>query len=162
MFDQSIIKLASELLDKCRAAGLKVATAESCTGGLISAALIEIAGSSDVVERGYVTYSNDAKMQMLGVSVKSLDLFGAVSEAVVKEMAYGALVNSMADISVAVTGVAGPGGGTALKPVGTVWIATCLLGQSPEAICMSYDDIGRSEVRMATVKTALGMMLEKV
>lgn len=120
MFDQCIIKLASELLDKCRAAGLKVATAESCTGGLISAALTDIVGSSDVVERGYVTYSNDAKMQMLGVSVKSLDLFGAVSEAVVKEMAYGALVNSMADISVAVTGVAGPGGGTALKPVGTV------------------------------------------
>lgn len=162
MFDQSIIKPASELLEKCRAADLKIATAESCTGGLIAAALTEIAGSSDVVERGYVTYSNDAKMQMLGVSPKSLDLFGAVSESVAKEMAYGALVNSMADISVAVTGVAGPGGGTALKPVGTVWIAVCELGQSPEAICMNYGDIGRSEVREMTVKTALGMMLEKV
>ena len=162
MFDQSIIKLASELLEKCRATNLKIATAESCTGGMIAAALTEIAGSSDVVERGFVTYSNDAKMQMLGVSAKSLDLFGAVSEAVAKEMAYGALVNSMADISVAVTGVAGPGGGTALKPVGTVWIAVCMLGQGPEAICMNYGDIGRENVRFETVKTALRMMLERV
>lgn len=162
MFDQSITKLASELIDKCRAENLRITTAESCTGGLIAAALTDIAGSSDVVERGFVTYSNDAKMQMLDVSPKSLDLFGAVSESVVKEMAYGALVNSMADFSVAVTGVAGPGGGTALKPVGTVWIATCVLGQGPEAKCMTYGDIGRSEVREETVKTALSMMLEKV
>lgn len=162
MPDKAIIELATELLSKCRAANLKLATAESCTGGLISAALTEIAGSSDFFDRGFVTYSNDAKMQMLGVSAASLDRFGAVSQAVAKEMAYGALVNSMADVCVAVTGVAGPGGGTDDKPVGTVWIAVAEQGQSPEAKCMNFGDIGRDKVRAATVKAALEMMIERV
>jgi nicotinamide-nucleotide amidase len=162
MPDKIISQLASDLLSKCSASNLKIATAESCTGGLIAGALTEIAGSSDVFERGFVTYSNDAKMQMLGVSSKSLDLFGAVSEAVAKEMAYGALVNSMADLSVAVTGVAGPSGGTALKPVGTVWIATCVMGQAPEAVLHKFGDIGRENVRMETVNKALSMLLDRV
>ena len=162
MAHKSIEQLATELLEKCQSAHFKVATAESCTGGLIAAALTEIAGSSDVVDRGFVTYSNDAKMQMLGVSAESIHRFGAVSQAVAKEMAYGALVNSMADITVAVTGIAGPGGGTADKPVGTVWIAVATQGSSPEAICMNFGDIGRDKVREATVRAALEMMLGMV
>lgn len=162
MSDEDIISLAAELLDKCRAMGLKIATAESCTGGLIAGALTEIAGSSDVMDRGFITYSNDAKMQMLGVNGKSLDKFGAVSAVVSKEMAYGALVNSMADITVAVTGVAGPGGGTADKPVGTVWIAVAEQGRAPEAMLHEFGDIGRDKVRAASMKAALDMMLERV
>ena len=161
MFEEKTLQLASALIDKFRDNNLKIATAESCTGGLIAACLTEIAGSSDVFDRGFVTYSNDAKMQMLSVSPKTLDQFGAVSKAVAQEMAYGALVNSMADISVAVTGIAGPGGGTADKPVGTVWIAVAMQGQAPEAVLHNFGDIGRSEVRGATVYAALEMMMEK-
>lgn len=162
MSDKVTQDLATKLLAKCRLANFKLATAESCTGGLIAAALTEIAGSSDVFDRGFVTYSNEAKMHMLDVSIASLDRFGAVSQAVAKEMAYGALVNSMADMCVAVTGVAGPDGGTEEKPVGTVWIAVAEQGQTPEAKCMNFGDIGRDKVRQETVKSALTMMLERV
>ena len=162
MPDKATITLATMLLEHCREANFKIATAESCTGGLISAALTEIAGSSDVFDRGFVTYSNEAKMQMLDVSAASLDRFGAVSEAVAKEMAYGALVNSMADVCVAVTGVAGPDGGTDDKPVGTVWIAVATQGQPPHAKCMNFGDLGRDKVRIETVKSALNMMFEWV
>lgn len=162
MSDKVTIDLATMLLAHCREANLTLATAESCTGGLIAAALTEIAGSSDVFDRGFVTYSNEAKRQMLDVSAVSLDRFGAVSESVAKEMAYGALVNSMADVSVAVTGVAGPDGGTDDTPVGTVWIAVATQGYPPNAKCMNFGNLGRRKVRQETVKSALNMMFEWV
>ena len=123
MFDTQLLTDATELLELCRRAGLRIATAESCTGGLIAGCLTEIAGSSDVVERGFVTYSNEAKQEMLGVPRMLINLNGAVSEKVAVAMAEGALKHSLADISVAVTGVAGPGGGSKEKPVGLVHIA---------------------------------------
>ena len=118
-FDQ-LTQEAVHLLDACRQAGVKIATAESCTGGLIASALTAIAGSSDVVERGFVTYSNEAKTELLGVAVALVERHGAVSEAVALAMAEGALARSRADIAVSVTGIAGPGGATATKPVGLV------------------------------------------
>jgi nicotinamide-nucleotide amidase len=115
-----LMQEAARLLDACRQAGVKIATAESCTGGLIAGALTAIAGSSDVVERGFVTYSNDAKTELLGVAAALIEKHGAVSEAVALAMAEGALARSHADIAVSVTGIAGPGGATATKPVGLV------------------------------------------
>ncbi len=156
----SITDLATRILESARAKGYKVATAESCTGGLIASALTDIAGSSDVVDRGFVTYSNDAKQQMVGVRAVTLDKFGAVSSAVAKEMAYGALANSLADITVSVTGVAGPGGGSADKPVGLVWFGLAENGMSPYAEKMLFGDVGRAEVRERTVAHALSMLLK--
>src|SRR5262245_14878681 len=123
MFPKPIRKLADDVLQAARSAGLKIATAESCTGGLVAGALTEIAGSSDVVERGFVTYSNQAKCDLLGVTIEMLIAHGAVSEEVARAMAEGAVANSGADVAVSVTGIAGPGGGTATKPVGLVHIA---------------------------------------
>ena len=123
MFDDALIREAASLLDACRARALKLATAESCTGGLIAALLTEIPGSSDVVERGFVTYSNAAKTEQLGVPADLIATHGAVSEPVARAMAEGALSHSHADLAVSVTGVAGPGGGTATKPVGLVHLA---------------------------------------
>jgi nicotinamide-nucleotide amidase len=152
--------LAETVLSAARKAGFKIATAESCTGGLIAGALTEIAGSSDVVDRGFVTYSNEAKQQMLDVSVKTLEQFGAVSAATAKEMAYGALAHSMSDIAVSVTGVAGPGGGSAEKPVGTVWFGLALQGEAPYAEVMQFGDQSRHDIRSKTVKHALQIMLD--
>jgi len=121
MIDDAILTQAEQVLAACRAAGLKIATAESCTGGLVAGALTAIAGSSDVVERGFVTYSNAAKTELLGVPAPLIDAEGAVSEPVARLMAEGALAHSAADIAVSVTGIAGPGGGSAAKPVGLVW-----------------------------------------
>lgn len=121
--DDSLSRLADRVLDVCRAKGLKVATAESCTGGTVAGALTAIAGSSDVVDRGFITYSNDAKTDMLGVSATLIERFGAVSEEVARAMAEGALAHSKADLSVSVTGIAGPGGATSDKPVGLVHLA---------------------------------------
>lgn len=154
--------LASSLLEAARQRGLMIATAESCTGGLVAAALTSVAGSSDVVDRGFVTYTNEAKQQLLNVSAKSLDQRGAVSEAVVKEMAYGALANSMADIAVSITGIAGPGGGSDAKPVGTVWFGVAQLGEAPVAICKSFEGLDRNSVRKQAVITALSLMLEAI
>ncbi|WP_020398934.1 CinA family protein [Kordiimonas gwangyangensis] len=162
MFSQEIHDLATEVLEEARARHLMIATAESCTGGLISGALTEIAGSSDVVDRGFVTYSNEAKNQMLGVSAESLTRFGAVSEAVAKEMAFGALANSRADASVAVTGIAGPGGGSTDKPVGLVYIGVASQGCMPRAIKCQFGDIGRTQIRTATVITALTELLVEI
>jgi len=150
--------LATEVLSAARAGSLKIATAESCTGGLIAGALTAIAGSSDVVDRGFVTYSNEAKEQMLGVSTQTLDKFGAVSGATAKEMAYGALANSLADITVSVTGIAGPGGGTTEKPVGTVWFGLAMQGVAPVSECVHFGDIGRNSIRDHTVVHALKML----
>ena len=123
MIDTQLREAAKRVLELCRARGLHVATAESCTGGLVAAALTEIPGSSDVVDRGFVTYSDDAKRAMLGVPAATLKRHGAVSAQTAKAMAAGALKNSRADLAVSITGIAGPGGGSEEKPVGTVHIA---------------------------------------
>lgn len=138
--------------------GLMVATAESCTGGLIVGALTEVSGSSSVVDRGFVTYTNDAKIQMLGVDPATLAAHGAVSRQTAVEMARGALSHSQADIAVAVTGIAGPSGGTDEKPVGLVHLAAASRGGSVLHREMRYGDIGRDAVRLATVRTALDML----
>ncbi|MBL7250101.1 CinA family protein [Alcanivorax marinus] len=148
--DQTVRALARDLLER----GLKVATAESCTGGGIAQALTEVAGSSDWFERGFVTYSNDAKMEMLGVAAATLERHGAVSEATVLEMARGALARSRADLSVAVSGVAGPGGGTDDKPVGTVWIGWAQTPGWSRAERFHFPG-DRSAVRRATIVAAL-------
>ncbi|NRP73546.1 Nicotinamide-nucleotide amidohydrolase PncC [Ensifer psoraleae] len=139
---------------------LKLATAESCTGGLIAGALTEIAGSSLVVDRGFVTYSNDAKVQMLGVELATLAAHGAVSRETAIEMARGAVSHSGADVTVAVTGIAGPGGGSVEKPVGLVHLAAT--GRNGRVLHreMRYGDIGRDAVRMAAIRTALGLLEE--
>lgn len=149
---------AAEVLDACRARGLRVATAESCTGGLVAAALTDIAGSSDVVDRGFVTYSNQAKEEMLGVSSETLRDRGAVSRETAEAMARGAIARSNADIAVAITGVAGPGGGSAEKPVGLVHFATSSRGGALTHAEMRYGDIGRANVRHKSVLQALAML----
>lgn len=162
MFDPKVLKVAEKVLAEARARSMMIATAESCTGGLIAGALTEIAGSSDVVDRGFVTYSNEAKHQMLDVTAESLSRFGAVSEPVAKEMAYGAIASSRADISVAVTGVAGPGGGTAEKPVGLVWFGVCRIGEAPLAEHHVFSGLDRSGVRNETVSTALHLLQKAI
>lgn len=148
---------ATALLAALRAGGLMVATAESCTGGLIVGALTEIAGSSDVVDRGFVTYSNEAKTEMLGVPATLIELHGAVSEPVARAMAEGALARSRAGVSVSVTGVAGPGGGSADKPVGTVWFGAARRGGNTFSERMVFPG-DRSAVREATVRHALELL----
>ncbi len=162
MFDDKLLESATRLLQAARGGGLRIATAESCTGGLIAALLTEIPGSSDVVERGFVTYSNDAKMELLGVPRVTLDSVGAVSRETALAMASGALAHSHAQIAVAVTGVAGPGGGSADKPVGLVHLAVVRTGRKSVHREMRYGDIGRAKVRMATVRTALEMLRERI
>ena len=157
MIDADILRQAEALLESCRAAGLKLATAESCTGGLIAATLTAIAGSSDVVDRGFVTYSNEAKMEMLGVSPGLIASVGAVSEEVARSMADAALARSAADIAVAVTGVAGPGGGSAEKPVGLVWFGLARTGQPVNAQRLIFPG-DRFAVRRATVAEALRLL----
>ena len=159
MFSKNLLTLSETVLDLARAQHLKLVTAESCTGGLVGAVLTEIAGSSEVFERGFVTYSNQAKMQMLGVSGDILNTHGAVSEAAVRAMAEGALAHSPADVSVAITGVAGPGGGSADKPVGLVHFAAARLGQATLAEEHRFGEIGRDAVRVASVEVALKLLL---
>lgn len=151
-------RLAVEVLEACRAAGLMIATAESCTGGLVAAALTDIAGSSAVVERGFVTYSNDAKSELLGVPKALIDEQGAVSEPVARSMAEGALARSPADLAVAVTGIAGPGGGTAAKPEGLVHFAIARRGRPTRHQRIRFGAIGRALVRARSVETALLML----
>lgn len=153
--------LAVRVLDACRARGWKVATAESCTGGLVAGALTEIAGSSDVVDRGFVTYSNAAKMAMLGVPEAMLATHGAVSRQTAEAMARGALERAGVDLTVAITGVAGPGGGSAEKPVGLVHLVAAVRNSQASIVReMHYGDIGRSEIRRLSVIEAFGMLLE--
>jgi len=151
---------ATTVLDLCRARGWKVATAESCTGGLVAGALTEIAGSSDVVDRGFVTYSNEAKQQMLGVPAATLSIHGAVSRQTAEAMARGALGKGGADVVVAITGIAGPGGGSPDKPVGLVHFAAASRSGALTHAEMRYGDIGRSEVRHRSVLQALTMLKE--
>src|SRR4051794_35786071 len=150
--------LAKEVLDACRRAGARAATAESCTGGLIAACLTAIPGSSDVVDRGFVTYSNEAKQELLGVPAGLLTIHGAVSEPVARAMAEGALHHSRAQVAVAVTGIAGPGGGTATKPVGLVHFGLAANGQPTRHLERSYGDLGREPVRRKAVEDALSLL----
>ncbi len=150
---------ARAVLSACETRGIMLATAESCTGGMIAAALTDIAGSSSVVDRGFVTYSNEAKMEMLGVSSETLAAHGAVSQETALEMAAGALTRSRAGVAVAVTGIAGPDGGSAEKPVGLVWFGLALKGRAPLAQSHIFADHDRAGVRAATVEAALDMVL---
>ena len=157
MFSADLLDEAEKLLAEARARGLKIATAESCTGGLIAGLLTEIAGSSDVVERGFVTYSNEAKEELLGVSHELLASHGAVSAEVARAMALGALKHARADIAVAVTGIAGPAGGTRQKPVGLVYLAAARGDQVIARECR-FGDVGRGAVRLKSVEAALEML----
>lgn len=158
MLNTDVLSEAESILALARDRKFQLVTAESCTGGLIAAALTAIAGSSDVVDRGFVTYSNEAKAEMLGVPVDMLAEHGAVSEPVARAMAYGALVNSLADVSVAVTGVAGPGGGSAEKPVGLVHLAVAKRLNSVVRTRREVFPGDRTDVRTATVLTAFAML----
>lgn len=161
MFPDDIQTLARQVIEAAAARGLTVATAESCTGGLVSGALTAIAGSSAVVERGFVTYSNAAKAELLGVPADMIADYGAVSEPVARAMADGAVARSKAQISVSVTGVAGPGGGSADKPVGLVHFAAVGPAGAIHA-AHRFGDIGREEVRLASVRVALGLLLDRI
>ncbi|MBB4120454.1 CinA family protein [Martelella radicis] len=158
MINADIEERARLLVAHCTKAGKTIATAESCTGGLIVGALTDIAGSSAVVDRGYVTYSNQAKIDMLGVSADTLATFGAVSRETALQMSAGALWRSGADLAIAVTGIAGPSGGSPEKPVGLVHLAARDRHGRLHHIESRYGDIGRDGIRMATVQTALGML----
>jgi nicotinamide-nucleotide amidase len=158
MIEAEIDALARQVLDACRDRGLKLATAESCTGGLVVGALTEIAGSSEVVDRGFITYSNAAKQAMLGVPAATLEMHGAVSRATAEAMASGALTHSDADLAVAITGVAGPGGGSADKPVGLVHFAAASRDGRNIHREKRFGDIGRREVRLRSVAEALAML----
>jgi len=160
MADRETEAAAVALLDLCKAKGLMVATAESCTGGLVAGALTDIAGSSAVVDRGFVTYTNAAKERMLGVSAATLQAHGAVSRQTAEAMARGALGNADADLTVAITGIAGPGGGTPEKPVGLVHFAAASRSGALMHRERRYGDIGRAEVRRRSVLEALAMLTE--
>jgi nicotinamide-nucleotide amidase len=162
MSDQEIIDASVRLLDLCKAKKLTVATAESCTGGLVAGALSEISGSSSVLDRGFVTYSNEAKQQMLGVTPSTIDVYGAVSKECAEEMARGALARAQVDLAVSITGIAGPTGATPGKPIGLVYF--CAASRSGRVIARDrkFGDIGRSNVRRASVIQALAMLQELV
>jgi nicotinamide-nucleotide amidase len=156
--EPTLDQLARDLGHRLRRRGLRLATAESCTGGWIAKVVTDIPGSSAWLDRGFVTYSNDAKVQMLGVDPGTLAAHGAVSEAVVSEMVLGALANSSAQVAVAVSGIAGPGGGTPDKPVGTVWLAWALPGRDPVTRCEQLAG-DREAVRRQTVERALAALI---
>ncbi len=160
-FPDDLEARATLLIRRASAAGVIISTAESCTGGLVAALLTEIPGSSAVVDRGFVTYSNEAKQQMLGVGSELLDRFGAVSDPVARAMAAGALTHSRATISVAITGIAGPGGGSEEKPVGLVHFA-CASPQGVKAVEKRFGDLGRRGIREASVAFALTLLEEAV
>lgn len=160
LFPADIEDQARRIIMDFTARGLMAATAESCTGGLIAGALTEISGSSAVVDRGFVTYTNQAKTDMLGVTEATLTAHGAVSKETALQMAHGALYRSKAAVAVAVTGIAGPGGGSAEKPVGLVHLAAKSRAGKLLHREMRYGDIGRTDIRLATVRTALEMLAE--
>ena len=159
MFSQPQLQRAHQLLEAMRTRRLMLATAESCTGGLIAALITSIPGSSDVLDRGFVTYSNTAKMQMLAVPQDVLEAHGAVSDETARAMAEGALANSAAQLSVSVTGVAGPGGGTDLKPVGLVHFGASLADGATLSEKRLFGDIGRDAVREQSVTVALELAM---
>ncbi|QDH73257.1 CinA family protein [Brevundimonas sp. M20] len=161
MFPTDIRALAQQIITEASARGLMAATAESCTGGLVAGALTEIAGSSTVVDRGFVTYSNAAKTALVGVPAAMIEAHGAVSEPVARAMAEGAVARSDATVSVAITGIAGPGGGSPEKPVGLVHFAAA----GPAGVVHAehrFGDIGREAVRLESVRVALNLLLDRI
>jgi len=162
MFPLEIVTLARLLVDEARERSLRIVTAESCTGGLVAGAICQVAGASDVFERGFVTYSNRAKQELLGVPGDLIADLGAVSEPVARMMAEGALENSNAHVSVAITGIAGPGGGTPMKPVGTVHIATARANQRLDHRGELFEFETREEIQLAAVQSALEMLRERM
>jgi nicotinamide-nucleotide amidase len=160
MADQTTIGAVKLLLDICTKKQLTLATAESCTGGLVAAAISEIPGSSSVLDRGFVTYSNEAKQQMLGVAPATIDVYGAVSTECAEEMAKGALAHASVDLAVSITGIAGPTGAVPGKPIGIVFF--CAASRSGRVIAhdRKYGDIGRANVRRESVLQALAMLRE--
>ena len=162
MLDEAIRDAARRVLEECRDAGVMLVTAESCTGGLVAGALTEIAGASDVVERGFVTYSYESKTAMLGVSAAMIAEHGAVSEPVARAMAEGALARSPAQLSIAVTGVAGPGSDSQAKPAGLVHLAAGQTGKGVIHEKFEFGDIGRDAVRRASVAAALDLILRRL
>ncbi|MEP3047823.1 MAG: CinA family protein [Roseibium sp.] len=159
---EDLTPLATEVLATLQSRGMMIATAESCTGGLIAGTLTEIAGSSASVERGFVTYSNASKSELLGVSPDLIEKEGAVSKDVAIAMAEGALIYSAADISVAVTGIAGPGGGSSDKPVGTVHLAIAMKGEATQHVHCRFAERGRKGIRLETIQTALTSILNAI
>jgi nicotinamide-nucleotide amidase len=162
MFSAEQLDLARRVLDRCRAEKTMLATAESCTGGLIAACLTEIPGSSDVLDRGFVTYSNESKQADLGVDPDLIVRHGAVSEPVARAMAEGAIKRSQAALAVSCSGVAGPGGGSVEKPVGLVHIACARSGRATIHWPRSYGNIGRSPIRSKTLEDALTLVLRQL
>lgn len=163
MLPDQVFQLAAEVVERNKAAGRTIVTAESCTGGLVAGAITEIAGSSAVMQGGFVTYSNESKIKTLKVNEELIDTFGAVSIAVAWAMAQGALKRSSADIAVAISGVAGPDGGTPQKPVGTVVFAVAERGKDPEDVVADKiqfgEDKSRAEIRLAATLHALQLLL---
>lgn len=160
MFDREILALAQEVVSLCTEKNVMVATAESCTGGLVAGAITEIPGSSQVLERGFVTYSDQAKTEMLGVMPITLKQYGAVSKDTALEMAHGALARSEAGISVSITGIAGPSGGSTGKPVGLVHFGGRHYKGRMIHREMNFGEIGRDQIRLASVEVALEMIIE--
>ncbi|GGH18137.1 competence damage-inducible protein A [Alsobacter metallidurans] len=158
MIPHDIENRAAAVLAHLRTRGLRAATVESCTGGLVAGALTAVPGSSDVVERGFVTYSNEAKSELVGVPASLIAAHGAVSEPVARAMAEGGLAHSRADVTVAITGVAGPGGGSDLKPVGLVHFAAVRRGGGTLHLERRYGDLGRAGIREAAVRDALDLL----
>lgn len=152
------VKLTQQVLDRARDAGIMVTAAESCTGGLVMAALTELAGASDVVDRGFVTYSNAAKSEMLGVPPELIEAYGAVSQEVAQAMAEGALERSSASLAVSITGIAGPGGGSKEKPVGLVWFGLARTGGATITVEKRFTEPTRAGIRAASVETALELL----
>jgi nicotinamide-nucleotide amidase len=160
--DPALIKAATRVVEANRAAGKRIVLAESCTGGLVCAAITSVAGSSDVFDLGFITYANEAKMEILRVGSDIIETFGAVSIAVAWAMAQGALNISKADVAVAITGIAGPGGGTDKKPVGTVVFARARRGADPDDVIAdtrSFGDIGRGQIRLQAALVALELLM---
>ncbi|HEV2098832.1 MAG TPA: CinA family protein [Stellaceae bacterium] len=157
MFDSETLDLAAAVVDACRARGWRLAIAESCTGGLVTAALTAVAGSSDVVERGFITYSNAAKSELLGVPPETIAAHGAVSAETAAAMTEGALLRAPIDLAASVTGVAGPGGGSAEKPVGLIHIGVARRGWAPRTERRIFPG-DRTAVREAAVRLALGLL----
>jgi nicotinamide-nucleotide amidase len=160
MFPDRVLVLANALIEEARGKRLRIATAESCTGGLIAGALTEIPGASEVIDRGFVVYSNGAKTKLLSVRAAVIMRHGAVSEEVARAMAEGALRNSVADIAVSCTGIAGPTGGSPQKPIGLVHFAAARTGETTLAEECRFGDLGRSEIRMRSVEAGLKLLFQ--
>jgi nicotinamide-nucleotide amidase len=162
MFDQEILSKAQLVVEAATTRAIRIATAESCTGGLVASALTEIPGSSRVLDRAFITYSNNAKAEMVGVKVDRLLAYGAVSAEVATDMANGAVKHSDADMAISITGIAGPDGATPQKPVGLVYMAIAGKRGTLDVKAFQFEDYGRAAIRLGTVNTALQMILDQL